>query len=486
MSMTPITRSLFAAGILAVVTVVYSATELPRTHSIANAASAAPFAAAVNAGNAAALPDFSSLVASYGPAVVNITVTEATKTSLELPDTPGGSPDDPFSQFFRRFPVPLPQADSPVRGVGSGFIVSPDGTILTNAHVVDGAKSVTVKLTDRREFTAKVIGKDSQSDVAVLKIDAKGLPTVKLGDSSKVRVGQWVAAIGSPFGFENTVTSGIVSAKARRLPNENYVPFLQTDVPVNPGNSGGPLFNMNGEVVGINAQIYSRTGGFQGLSFAVPINLAMQVEDQLQHHGHVTRGRLGASIQDVNQALADSFGLKTPTGALVSSVDPHGPAAAAGLEPGDVILRLNGQEITQSSDLPTLVAAMRPGASAQLDIWRGGNRRSLTVVVSELKDSAVAADTTVTADHGKLGLVLHPSDPGDAQARGANQGLIVDAASGPAAAAGIQPGDVILAINGTPVKSVEQMRGLVARAGKHVALLVQHDDATIFVPIDLG
>lgn len=485
MTKKPITRSLVAAGVLAVVMAGYAITESPASRPTAHPGAVAP-AQAVMPGPAAALPDFSNLVDTYGPAVVNITVTGATKTRLELPNSPGADPDDPFSQFFRHFAVPMPAPDIPVRGVGSGFIVSPDGFILTNAHVVDGAKSVTVKLTDHREFMAKVIGKDTQSDVAVLKIDASGLPVVKLGDSSTVRVGQWVAAIGSPFGFENTVTSGIVSAKARRLPNENYVPFLQTDVPVNPGNSGGPLFNMNGEVVGINSQIYSRSGGFQGLSFAVPINLAVQVEDQLQQHGHVTRGRLGASIQEVNQALADSFGLSKPAGALVSSVDPHGPAAAAGLEPGDVILHLNGTEIAQSGDLPSLVAVMKPGATAQLDVWRHGSRRAISVVVGELKDTVTTADNAAAGDHGKLGLVLHPIEPGDQQSSTAGRGLMVDAASGPAAAAGIQPGDVILAINGTPVKSVEQLRTMVAKAGKHLALLVQHDDAKVFVPIDLS
>ncbi len=485
MTMNPITRSLVAAGVLAVVMAGYAITESPPSHSTAHPGPAAP-AQATMPGPAAALPDFSSLVDTYGPAVVNITVTGAAKTSLELPNSPGADPDDPFSQFFRHFAVPMPAPDTPVRGVGSGFIVSPDGFILTNAHVVDGANSVTVKLTDHREFMAKVIGKDTQSDVAVLKIDATGLAVVKLGDSNTVRVGQWVAAIGSPFGFENTVTSGIVSAKARRLPNENYVPFLQTDVPVNPGNSGGPLFNMNGEVVGINSQIYSRSGGFQGLSFAVPINLAIQVEDQLQQHGHVTRGRLGASIQDVNQVLADAFGLSKPVGALVSSVDPRGPAAAAGLEPGDVILHLNGTEIAQSGDLPSLVAVMQPGATAQLDVWRHGSRRAISVVVGELKDTVATADNTAAGDHGKLGLVLHPIEPGDQQSSSALRGLMVDAASGPAAAAGIQPGDVILAINGTPVNSVEQLRTMVAKAGKHLALLVRHDDAKVFVPIDLS
>ena len=486
MNLKPLPRGLIAVGACALVLTGYAAAELPQRATPPTLVSTGAGSPVAPIAMTAALPDFSALVDSYGKAVVNITVTGSTKTRADMPDSLPFGQDDRSPQSFRRFAVPMPAPDTPTHGVGSGFIVSPDGVILTNAHVVDGANEVTVKLTDRREFTARVIGKDAESDVAVLKIEASGLPTVKLGNSSTVRVGAWVAAIGSPFGFESTVTSGIVSAKARRLPNENYVPFLQTDVPVNPGNSGGPLFNMQGEVIGINSQIYSHTGGFQGMSFAVPIDLAVQVKDQLQHGGHVVRGRLGASIQDVNQQLADSFGLARPAGALISSVDPDGPAARAGLQAGDVIQKLDGQEISQAADLPARVAMIKPGSRVQLEIWRQGSARSLTVAVGELHAETLAANAAPKEAHGRLGLALHPAAPGEGSETGTQDGLVVDAATGPAAAAGIEPGDIVLAFNGTPVHSVEQLRTLVAKAGKHAALLVQHQDARMFVPLDLG
>jgi serine protease Do len=430
-----------------------------------------------------ALPDFSSLVDKYGPAVVNVSVTGTVKTNTQM--FPGMDPDDPFWQFFRRF-QPMPRGEQPVRGLGSGFIVSPEGIILTNAHVVDGADEVTVKLTDKREFKAKVVGVDKQSDVAVLKIAASNLPTVKLGDSAGVKVGEWVVAIGSPYGFENTVTAGIVSAKGRSLPEDNYVPFIQTDVAVNPGNSGGPLFNMKGEVVGINSQIYSRTGGFQGLSFAIPIDVAVKVKDQLQQYGHVTRGRLGITIQGLDQQLAESFGLKKPTGALISAVEKNGPAAKAGLEPGDVILKVDGKEISQSNELPGKVAELKPGSTTTLQIWRKGSARDVKVTVGELKDKTVASNAGGDHEGGRLGLAVRPLTREEQQEADVNGGLLVSDASGPAAKAGIQPGDVILALNGTSVKSVEQLRDLVGKAGKHIALLVQRQDAKIFVPVDLG
>ena len=307
----------------------------------------------------------------------------AAATRIQLPI----DPDDPFYQFFKRFGgMPGfgggnggPGADRPSEGLGSGFIVSSDGYILTNAHVVDGANVVTVKLTDKREYRAKVIGADKQSDVAVLKIDAKNLPTVKIGDPNGSKVGQWVVAIGSPYGFDNTVTSGIISAKSRALPNENYTPFIQTDVPVNPGNSGGPLFNLQGEVIGINSMIYSQTGGFQGLSFAIPINEAIKVKDALIKTGHVDRGRLGVTVQGMNQTLANSFGMKSPQGALVSSVEPGGPAAKAGLQPGDVITALNGVPVTDSTSLPSQVAGLSPGTAAKVQVWRDKGAKDLTV-----------------------------------------------------------------------------------------------------------
>ena len=369
------------------------------------------------------------------------------------------------------------------RGQGSGFIVAGDGLILTNAHVVDGAQEVTVKLTDRREFKARVVGLDKRADVAVLKIDAAGLPAVKLGDPAATSVGDWVLAIGSPFGFENTATSGIVSAKSRAL--EGYVPFIQTDVAVNPGNSGGPLFNLKGEVIGINAQIYSASGGYQGLSFAIPIDVAARVRDQLVAHGKVTRGRLGVVIQEVNQGLADSFGLKKPQGALVSAVEKGGPAEKAGLMTGDVILKVDGREIERSTDLPALVAEMKPGTRARLEVLRNGAAKILEATIAEMQEPKVAARSEEAAQ-GPLGLAVRPLEPGEGSAAGITGGLLVEDVTGAAARAGIQPGDVIIAVNGRSVASINELREASAKAGSKVALLVQRQNARIFVPLNLG
>lgn len=480
-------RSLIAAGVIAAGLGGYAKYE-PSFFSPAAAASAATTAAAASAqhGMTVALPDFSGIVEQNGPAVVNISVTGKVEKSADAQGMPQLDPSDPFYQFFRQFRGQQPQAQAPSRGVGSGFIVSADGIILTNAHVVDGASSVTVKLTDKREFTAKVIGIDKPSDVAVLKIDAKDLPTVTLDRAGDVKVGQWVVAIGSPFGFENTATSGIVSAKSRTLPGDSYVPFIQTDVAVNPGNSGGPLFNMKGEVVGINSQIYTHTGGYQGVSFAIPIDVALKVKDQLVQHGRVTRGRLGVAIQDVNQALADSFGLKKPAGALVSSVEKDGAAAKAGLEPGDVILRYNDRDIASSSQLPVLVAGTAPGATAKLEVMRKGDAKRIDVIVGQLNDAKVAAANSVGEEAGRLGVAVRSLNPDEQKQAGVSGGLIVENATGAAANAGILQGDVILSLNGTPVKSAEQLKQLLSKAGKNVAILVQRDDARIFVPVDLG
>jgi serine protease Do len=434
----------------------------------------------------AALPDFSAIVQRYGPAVVNISTTGTVKTNVAA--TPFGQldPDDPLYPFFRHFGIPQRRGELIMRGLGSGFIVKSDGTILTNAHVVAGAKEVVVKLTDKREFPAKVIGSDKTTDVAVLKIDAKDLPTVKIGDPSKTRVGEWVLAIGSPFGFENSATAGIVSGRSRSLPNEGYVPFLQTDVAVNPGNSGGPLFDAQGEVIGINSQIYSQSGGYMGLSFAIPIDVASRVEQQLVAHGKVTRGRLGVAVQDVNQALAESFGLARPNGALVSSVEPGGPAAKAGLQPGDVILALNGEEVSGSPDLPPRVAALPPGSVAKVEIWRDRGKREVDVRVGESKEDAVASAQEQREDQGRLGLAVRPLTPEERREAGVPGGLLVEGAQGPAGRAGLQPGDVVLALNGTQVSSAEQLRSLAAKSGKHAALLVQRGQARLFVPVDLG
>ncbi|HTS20978.1 MAG TPA: DegQ family serine endoprotease [Casimicrobiaceae bacterium] len=435
---------------------------------------------------AAALPDFSGLVARYGPAVVNVSVTESVDTQQNVPQFQDIDPNDPFWRFFRDLPWQKGRPNALLRGLGSGFIVSPDGVILTNAHVVDNAKEVTVKLTDRREFKAKVVGKDDQSDVAVLKIDATNLPTVHLGDSSRVKVGEWVVAIGAPFGFENSVTAGIVSAKARSLPGGGYVPFLQTDVAVNPGNSGGPLFDLDGDVVGINSQIYSRSGGFQGLSFAIPIDLATKVEGQLLASGHVTRGRLGVTVQEVSQGLANSFGLKSPEGALVSTVDPDGPAAKAGIRPGDVIVKMDGEAVGQSTDLPVRVAELKPGTHATLELWRDGAAKDVTVTIGQFENQTLASAEQGGAERGRLGVVVRPLTPDERQQAGVEGGVIVSEASGAAAEAGIESGDIILGMNNAPVKSAAQLRDLVAKSGKRIALLVQRGDARIFVPVDLG
>jgi len=358
---------------------------------------------------AGALPDFSALVEQNGPAVVNISTTAApVRVQMQIPQIPG-EPGDPIQEFFRRFQIPMPQGDAIRRGVGSGFIVSADGYILTNAHVVDDANEVTVKLTDKREFKAKVIGVDRRTDVALVKIDARNLPMVRIGDASKARVGEWVAAIGSPFGLENTVTAGIISAKSRSLPDENYVPFIQTDVAINPGNSGGPLFNMAGEVIGINSQIYSRTGGYMGLSFAVPIEVAMKVKTDLQKYGKVSRGRLGVTIQGVTQDLADSFGLKKAQGALVSAVEPKSPADKAGVKTGDIILAVDGRAIENSIDLPRMIGESRPGTAVTLKIWRQGETQELRASLGEAPAEKVAkAGSDSKVKPSKLGLALRP------------------------------------------------------------------------------
>jgi serine protease Do len=466
----------------------------PQIITAAQAAALMPAEAAAKTG----IPDFSGLVETYGPAVVNISAKHVVKqvshrSMRQLPV----DPDDPFFQFFKRFyGGQFPgynggdngggQEDVPSASLGSGFIISNDGYILTNAHVVDGANVVTVKLTDKREFHAKVIGTDKQSDVAVLKINASNLPTVKIGDPNQSKVGQWVVAIGSPYGFDNTVTSGIISAKARSLPNENYTPFIQTDVPVNPGNSGGPLFNLQGQVIGINSMIYSQTGGFQGLSFAIPIDEAIRVKDELVKSGHVSRGRLGVAVQGVNQTLANSFGLQKPAGALVSSVDPGGPAAKAGLQAGDVILGVNGTAVNDSTDLPAQIASMKPGTKATLDIWRDKAKKQVTVTLGSLTDSKAGNNGTQTSEQGRLGVAVRPLTPQERSGTSLTHGLLVQQSSGPAASAGIQPGDVILAVNGRPVTSVEQLRDVIAKSGNSVALLIQRDNAQIFVPVDLG
>jgi serine protease Do len=481
---------ILVGGLMAAGAVVAALGNYERLYASPIAQSHATAALAMPAGQpampAAALPDFTGIVARNGPAVVNISVTGSADGGRDFPAPRNLDPDSPFYQFFHQFEFPGPRAQVPTHATGSGFIVDSHGIILTNAHVVDGAKDVTVKLTDKREFNAKVVGADKASDVAVLRIDARNLPTVKLDSADDVKVGQWVVAIGSPYGFENSATAGIVSANARALGDGSYVPFIQTDVAVNPGNSGGPLFNANGEVVGINSQIYTSTGGYEGISFAIPIKVALNVKEQLAAHGRVSHGQLGVTIQDVNQGLADSFGLKSPMGALVSSVRKDSPAAKAGLQPGDVILRFNDQDIMNSVQLPMLVADTPPGTRARLDVMRKGETRHMDITVGKMENVAMASSGDGGQDHGRLGMAVRPLTSDEREQAGASGGVIVEDATGPAAEAGIRAGDVILSLNGTPVKSPERLQQLAAQAGKHVALLVQRGDSKVFVPVDLG
>jgi serine protease Do len=438
---------------------------------------------------AAQLPDFTDLVDKQSAVVVNI----STSQTIRNQGQPPVPEDDPFYDFFRRFGPPQPR-EYQSRSLGSGFIVTPDGYILTNAHVVESADDINVKLNDKREFKAKVIGSDRRTDVAVIKIDASGLPTVRIGDPNQLKVGEWVIAIGSPFGFESTVTAGIVSAKGRSLPQENFVPFLQTDVAINPGNSGGPLFNLKGEVVGINSQIYSRTGGFMGLSFAIPIDVAMDIADQLRVAGRVSRGRIGVVIQEVTRELAESFGLQKPQGALVNSVEKGGPADKAGLEPSDVILKFNGKPVNSSSDLPRIVAQTKPGSKATVQIWRKGAPRDVTVTVGELSEERTAARSTRPGGENKsgtaiakLGLTVSELSAEQRRELGTTGGLLVEEVQGPAARAGLRRGDVILALNNHDVKSVEQVNQLLTQyeRARSVAVLVRRGDGAIYIPIRL-
>ncbi len=437
--------------------------------------------------------DVADLVEKQGPAVVNISTTKLVKRGQEGLPFPIPDEDD-MQDFFRRFFPPGgpggqggPMQEIPARGAGSGFIVSSDGYILTNAHVVKGADEVVVKLIDKRKFTAKVVGTDTRTDVAVIKITANSLPTVKIGDPTRLRVGEAVAAIGSPFGFENSVTAGIVSAKGRSLPAENYVPFIQTDVPINPGNSGGPLFNMQGEVVGINSQIYSRSGGYQGVSFAIPIDVAMEVVNQLKAGGKVSRGWLGVVIQEVSADLAESFGLDRPRGALVAQVQPDTPAAKAGLQPADVILEFNGRPVENSGDLPRMVGMTKPGAQTPVMVWRKGKAQQLTVVLGELPTESAQMEGGSRA-FSRGGLALSELSAEQRRAMDLDHGLMVEDATGDAARAGIRSGDVILAVNNTRVATVEAFRKAIAAVpnGKSAAILVRRGDGSLYVPLKIS
>jgi len=462
--------------------------------------------AAVAAPAVAGLPDFADIVDRTGPGVVNIRTTERVKTGQPQ----AGADDEEMQEFFRRFfGVPMPRQQQPntpntprpnpnrkggsaqqeevPRGVGSGFIISADGYIMTNAHVVEGASDVYVTLTDKREFKAKIIGSDTRTDVALLKIDGSSLPRLVIGDSDKIRAGEWVLAIGSPFGLENTVTAGIISAKARDT--GDYLPLIQTDVAVNPGNSGGPLINLRGEVIGINSQIYSRSGGFMGISFAVPIDEALRVSDQLKASGRVTRGRIGVQIGEVTKDVAESLGLAKAQGALVQRIEPGGPAEKGGLEAGDIILKFNGVAIEKPSDLPRMVGGTKPGSRATVNIWRKGSARDIAVTVVEIE-----ADKPAKAEEKKpkqeatpnsLGLVV--SDLTDAQKKElkVDSGVLVESAVGVAAAAGLRAGDVVQRLNDVDIKDTRQFNGLVAKLDpkKRAAVLVRRGDSSQFVPL---
>jgi serine protease Do len=437
-------------------------------------------------------PNYREIVARNRAAVVGISSVEEVKAAsgpFEFKSPFEGSPfgdQDPFFRFFRSIPGPLgPPVQVPMRAQGSGFIVSPDGLIFTNAHVVNGAKKVTVTLSDHREFEAKVLGADKSSDIAVLKIDTHGLPTVRFGNSAQLQVGDYVLAIGAPFGLEETATAGIVSATERSLPGGSYVPFIQTDAAVNPGNSGGPLFDSSGAVVGINSQIYTNSGGYQGVSFAIPIDVAEQVEDQILKTGKVEHGQLGIEVQSVDQSLAQSFKLVSPGGALVASVKPGSPAAAAGLQAGDVILSFNDAPIVSAGDLSARVHMASPGERANLEVWRDGKKLQMAVRI-ESDQSNKNAMSVAKNEKASLGLEVRPLTPRERKQAGAADGLIVEEASGHAAEAGIQPGDVILAVDGAPVRSVSDLRNGVGHHKDHVALLIERGETRIFVPVAVG
>ncbi|HEX6690914.1 MAG TPA: DegQ family serine endoprotease [Burkholderiales bacterium] len=445
------------------------------------------------------LPDFTRLVDEQGAAVVNISTTQAVRRSA-LPQVPGME-DDEVMEFFRRFVPRQPPGQGPgpgarpeSRSLGSGFILSNDGYILTNAHVVDGADEINVKLTDKREFKAKVIGADKRTDVALIKIEGASLPVVKFGDPNRLKVGEWVLAIGSPFGFENTVTAGIVSAKGRSLPQENFVPFIQTDVAINPGNSGGPLFNMRGEVVGINSQIYSRTGGFMGLSFAIPIDVALDIQKQLRDKGRVARGRIGVVIQEVTRDLATSFGLDRARGALVNSVEKGSPADKAGVEATDIITSFDGKAVDSSSDLPRLVGSTRPGSQATLEVWRKGQTRKLNVTVAELQEERVAAATTprgkpqAEVPATRLGIVVTELSAEQKKGIGVPSGLVVTDVR-PDSKADVRKGDILLTLvhkgQHTELKTVEQFNRLLAGLDKNavITLQIRRGESVAFVTI---
>jgi len=453
--------------------------------------------AAANARAQGQLPDFTELAEKWSPSVVNIRTLERSRAA------PGAGVDPSVEEFFRRFGIPLPGRPDPrrgprggdepqQRGVGSGFILTADGYVMTNAHVVDGADEVLVTLTDKREFKAKIVGFDKRTDVAVVKIDASGLPAVRIGDVGKLKVGEWVMAIGSPFGLENTVTAGIVSAKQRDT--GDYLPFIQTDVAINPGNSGGPLLNMRGEVVGINSQIYSRSGGFMGISFAIPIDEAMRVADQLRVNGRVIRGRIGVTIAPVTKEVAEAIGLGKPVGALVQGVEAGGPADKAGIEAGDIIVKVDGKAVDKSVDLPRIIGDTKPGTRSSLQVYRRGATRDLLVTVGEfeadrpVRRAQVDPAASSPQSRSVLGLTVSELTDGQKRELKIKGGVRVDGVEGAAARAGLQEGDVILAIDNTEVTDLKQFLSIATRAEKAraVSVMVRRGEYVSYLVIRPG
>lgn len=438
------------------------------------------------------LPDFTKLVEQEGGAVVNI---QASRTSdnnrvFNRNDFDQFPENDPFAEFFKRLQPNQPDLTDPndesEYNFGSGFLISSDGYILTNTHVLSGMNNIKVVLNNRREYSANLIGSDTQTDIALLKIDAQNLPTVKIGDPKTLRVGEWVAAIGAPFGFDNSVTAGIVSAKGRSLPNENYTPFIQTDVAINPGNSGGPLFNLRGQVVGVNSQIYSQSGGFMGISFAIPIDVAMNVADQLRRNGKVERGRIGVVIQEVNYDLAKSFGLEAANGALISQVTPGGPADKAGLQPGDIVQSVNGENVKSSSDLPVLVGMMQPGTKLTLGIWRNGKLEDVQVILGSSSTSIadIDAPSSIGKNAGNGSGFTSPQT--GLQLQSSSQGLLVLQVSGPAQRAGLRRGDIVLMINSSAVIDESSFTQALNHADNTIALLIQRGSSKLFLAMELN
>jgi len=487
MQLSKVTYALIAAGLIGGGATFYHRADTSPVSDALAAVSPPPLAAPAVAPTAAAnLPDFTALVDRTGVAVVNISTIQARAKGVNLEDL---DEDSPYFEFFKRFGGipngPGMQPQQPSQGMGSGFIVSPDGYIVTNAHVVDGASEVTVRLTDRREFTAKVIGSDKRTDIALIKIDAKNLPALDLNAKPAVKRGEWVIAIGSPFGFENSVSAGVVSGVHRALPNGQMVPFIQTDVAVNPGNSGGPLLNAAGQVVGVNSQIYSRSGGYMGLSFAIPADVAAKVADQLKTSGKVVHGRLGIGIQGMDQTLAHSFGLPDSNGALVGNVEKDSPAAKAGFKSGDVIRKIDGVAMTDSTDVTARIGNSAPGTKVAIEVWRDGKPAELTATVGTLDDGKVAKASDDAEAKGKLGVAVRPLTPEEQKASG-KTGLVVEKAGGAAAKAGVQPGDLIVGVGSHKVTTLDELKSQVDKAGKTVALLIERQGRQIFVPVKIS